>query len=63
MLEEHRFALSDALVETTWGFDLAPAETALASRESRRGAAADEEQQCRQPVLSRRFAYRCSVAK
>jgi chromosome partitioning protein len=41
MLEEQRFALSDALVETTWGFDLAPSETALASRESR-GGAADE---------------------
>jgi chromosome partitioning protein len=41
LLEPDRFSLSDALVGTGWGFDLAPAETALASRESRR-ATADE---------------------
>jgi hypothetical protein len=41
MLEPERFRVGDAIVETDWGFDLAPAETALASRESRR-ATADE---------------------
>ena len=41
LLEPDRFSLSDVLVGTGWGFDLAPAETALASRESRR-ATADE---------------------
>lgn len=41
MLEPDRFALGDVLVATDWGFTLAPAETALASRESRR-ATADE---------------------
>ena len=41
LLEPDRFALADAIVATDWGFDLAPAETALASRESRR-ATADE---------------------
>jgi chromosome partitioning protein len=41
MLEPDRFALADVLVGTDWGFRLAPAETALASRESRR-ATADE---------------------
>lgn len=41
MLEPDRFALRDVVVKTDWGFDLAPAETALASRESRR-ALADE---------------------
>ena len=41
LLEPDRFSLSDVLVRTGWGFDLAPAETALASRESRR-ATADE---------------------
>jgi chromosome partitioning protein len=41
MLEPRRFALRDALVPTDWGFAVAPAETALASRESRR-ATADE---------------------
>jgi chromosome partitioning protein len=41
LLDPDRFALSDVLVGTGWGFDLAPAETALASRESRR-ATADE---------------------
>ena len=41
LLEPDRFSLSDVVVGTGWGFDLAPAETALASRESRR-ATADE---------------------
>jgi chromosome partitioning protein len=41
MLEPDRFGIDDAVVTTEWGFDLAPAETALASRESRR-ATADE---------------------
>jgi hypothetical protein len=41
MLEPERFWLVDAIVPTEWGFDLAPSETALASRESRR-APADE---------------------
>src|SRR6188472_4432290 len=41
VLEEERFALADVVVATAWGFDVAPAETALASRESRR-APADE---------------------
>ena len=41
MLEPERFGLLDAVVPTEWGFDLAPSETALASRESRR-APADE---------------------
>jgi chromosome partitioning protein len=41
MLEPDRFALGDVLVATEWGFTLAPAETALASRETRR-ATADE---------------------
>jgi len=36
LLEPERFSLSDVLVGTGWGFDLAPAETALASRESPR---------------------------
>jgi chromosome partitioning protein len=39
MLEPDRYALSDATVTTEWGFDLAPSETALASRESRRSTA------------------------
>ena len=39
MLEPDRFPLGDAIVRTTWGFDVAPAETALASRESRRSTA------------------------
>ena len=39
--EPGRFSSSDVLVGTGWGFHLAPAETALASRESRR-ATADE---------------------
>ena len=36
LLEPARFSLSDVLVGTGWGFDVAPAETALASREARR---------------------------
>jgi chromosome partitioning protein len=39
MLEPERFRLTQAIVETSWGFDLAPAETALASREARRSTA------------------------
>lgn len=41
MLEPERYWLAQAIVESGWGFDVAPAETALASRESRR-ATADE---------------------
>ena len=41
LLEPDRFSLRDVVVTTDWGFDLAPAETALASRESRR-VTADE---------------------
>jgi chromosome partitioning protein len=41
LLEPERFSLRDVVVGTDWGFDLAPAETALASRESRR-VTADE---------------------
>src|SRR5215217_2273852 len=36
LLEPTRFALREVLVATGWGFDVAPAETALASREARR---------------------------
>ena len=36
LLEPERCCLWDVAVRTDWGFDLAPAETALASRESRR---------------------------
>jgi len=39
LLEPERFPLSDTVVRTAWGFDTAPAETALASRESRRSTA------------------------
>jgi chromosome partitioning protein len=39
MLEPNRYALRDAIATTGWGFDLAPSETALASRESRRSTA------------------------
>jgi chromosome partitioning protein len=39
MLEPERFWLTQAIVKTSWGLDLAPAETALASRESRRSTA------------------------
>src|SRR3954452_4033161 len=38
-LEPERFRLCNAIVETDWGLDLAPAETAFASRESRRSTA------------------------
>ena len=41
LLEPERFPLGETIVRTAWGFDAAPAETALASRESRR-ATADE---------------------
>jgi chromosome partitioning protein len=41
MLEPDRYPLHEAILATEWGFDLAPSETALASRESRR-ATADE---------------------
>jgi chromosome partitioning protein len=41
LLEPERFSLQDVVARSDWGFDLAPAETALASRESRR-ATADE---------------------
>ena len=33
LLEPNRYLLTDAVVRTEWGFDVAPAETALASRE------------------------------
>ncbi len=39
MLEPGRYPLTDAIRSTEWGFDLAPSETALASRESRRSTA------------------------
>ena len=39
MLEPDRFALADAVVDSSWGFALVPSETALASRESRRSTA------------------------
>lgn len=39
LLEPGRCPLGEALVETAWGFTLAPAETALASREARRSTA------------------------
>lgn len=39
LLEPERYALADAIARTEWGFDAAPAETALASRESRRSTA------------------------
>src|SRR4051794_20343884 len=39
MLEPDRYALGDAITSTGWGFDVAPSETALASRESRRATA------------------------
>ncbi len=41
MLEPEGYWLTQAIVVSGWGFDMAPAETALASRESRR-ATADE---------------------
>jgi chromosome partitioning protein len=39
LLEPERFPLGETIVRTAWGFDVAPAETALASRESRRSTA------------------------
>jgi chromosome partitioning protein len=39
LLEPERFPLGETIVPTAWGFDTAPAETALASRESRRSTA------------------------
>src|SRR5688572_27727513 len=39
LLEPERFSLSDVVLRTGWGVDVAPAETALASRESRRTTA------------------------
>ncbi len=39
LLEPDRFDLSQAITNTGWGFSFAPAETALASRESRRSTA------------------------
>lgn len=39
LLEPERYVLADVIVRTEWGFDAAPAETALASRESRRSTA------------------------
>src|SRR3954469_17317793 len=47
MLEPDRYALSDAITETEWGFDAVPSETALASREARRSTA-DEFVLCEQ---------------
>jgi len=41
LLEPEQFVFADCLVKTEWRFDLAPAETALASREARR-VTADE---------------------
>jgi chromosome partitioning protein len=41
LLGPERFTLAEGLLPTEWGFDLAPSETALASREARR-ATADE---------------------
>jgi chromosome partitioning protein len=39
LLEPERYSLGEAIARTGWGFDAAPAETALASRESRRSTA------------------------
>src|SRR4051794_31800666 len=39
MLEPARYRLSEAIAPTDWGFDVAPSETVLASRESRRSTA------------------------
>ena len=39
LLEPERFRLSNTILRTGWGFDMAPAETTLASRESRRSTA------------------------
>ena len=39
LLQPDRYRLSDAITRGAWGFDVAPAEMALASRESRRSTA------------------------
>src|SRR3954453_2468468 len=39
LLEPERYLLSSAITRGAWGFDVAPAEMALASRESRRSTA------------------------
>jgi chromosome partitioning protein len=39
LLEPERYSVLDAVIGTEWGFDLVPAETALASREWRRSTA------------------------
>lgn len=39
LLEPERYRLTDTISATGWGFDVAPSETALASRESRRSTA------------------------
>lgn len=39
LLEPERYSLSDAIARVEWGFAVAPAEMALASRESRRSTA------------------------
>jgi chromosome partitioning protein len=39
LLEPHRYSVSDAITRGRWGFDVAPAEMALASREARRSTA------------------------
>ena len=39
LLEPNRYRVIDAVVGTEWGFDVVPAETALASREWRRSTA------------------------
>ncbi|MBJ7329184.1 MAG: ParA family protein [Solirubrobacteraceae bacterium] len=39
LLEPDRFGLAATVIDTSWGFALAPAETALASREARRSTA------------------------
>src|SRR4051812_49111637 len=41
LVEPDRYSIGDAVAATEWGFDLAPSETGLASRESRR-ATGDE---------------------
>lgn len=39
LLEPRRYRLVDVIVPSTWGFDVAPAQMALAARESRRSTA------------------------
>ena len=39
LLEPGRYPFGETVIDTTWGFALAPAETALASREARRSTA------------------------